>query len=52
MKNYVNGEVQRLMTIDYVDYHRHLEECLAQLGREIPGPHGIETTRHLSASRR
>jgi len=26
------------MTIDYVDYHRHLEERLAQLGREIPGP--------------
>lgn len=38
MKNYVNGEVQRLTTIDYVDNHRHLEECLAQLGREIPGP--------------
>jgi AhpD family alkylhydroperoxidase len=26
------------MTIDYVDYHTHLEERLAQLGREIPGP--------------
>ncbi len=26
------------MTIDYVDYHRHLEERLAQLGRELPGP--------------
>lgn len=26
------------MTIDYVDYHRHLEERLTQLGRELPGP--------------
>jgi AhpD family alkylhydroperoxidase len=26
------------MTINYVDYHRHLEERLAQLGRELPGP--------------
>jgi AhpD family alkylhydroperoxidase len=26
------------MTIDYVDYHRYLEERLAQLGRELPGP--------------
>lgn len=31
-------EVQTRMTIDYVDYHTHLEERLAQLGREIPGP--------------
>jgi AhpD family alkylhydroperoxidase len=26
------------MTTDYVAYHHHLEERLAQLGREIPGP--------------
>lgn len=23
---------------DYIEYHRHLEERLAQLGQEIPGP--------------
>ena len=23
---------------DYVAYHQHLEQRLAQLGREIPGP--------------
>ena len=26
------------MTTDYVDYHRHLEKDLTQLGRELPGP--------------
>ena len=26
------------MTTNYVDYHRHLEEDLTQLGRELPGP--------------
>jgi len=26
------------MTTDYVEYHKHLEERLAQLGQEIPGP--------------
>jgi AhpD family alkylhydroperoxidase len=26
------------MTTDYVAYHQHLEQRLAQLGREIPGP--------------
>ncbi len=26
------------MTTDYVDYHKHLEEHLAQLGHELPGP--------------
>src|SRR5512136_1085499 len=26
------------MTTDYVDYHKHLEERLAQLGHELPGP--------------
>ena len=26
------------MTTNYVEYHQHLEERLAQLGREIPGP--------------
>lgn len=26
------------MTTDYVSYHKHLEERLAQLGRELPGP--------------
>ncbi len=26
------------MTTDYVELHRHLEERLAQLGQEIPGP--------------
>jgi alkylhydroperoxidase/carboxymuconolactone decarboxylase family protein YurZ len=26
------------MTTNYVDYHRYLEERLAQLGRELPGP--------------
>jgi AhpD family alkylhydroperoxidase len=26
------------MTTDYVEYHKHLEERLAQLGRELPGP--------------
>ena len=37
-KDTLNGEVQQRMTTDYVDYHRHLEERLAQLGRELPGP--------------
>jgi hypothetical protein len=23
---------------DYINYHKHLEERLAQLGRELPGP--------------
>ena len=26
------------MTTNYVDYHKHLEERLAQLGRDLPGP--------------
>jgi AhpD family alkylhydroperoxidase len=26
------------MTSDYVEYHKHLEERLGQLGQEIPGP--------------
>lgn len=26
------------MSADYIAYHRHLEERLAQLGRELPGP--------------
>ncbi len=26
------------MTTDYVTYHQHLEQRLAQLGRELPGP--------------
>jgi AhpD family alkylhydroperoxidase len=26
------------MTTDYVEVHRHLEERLTQLGRELPGP--------------
>ena len=26
------------MTTNYVEYHQYLEERLAQLGREIPGP--------------
>lgn len=26
------------MNTDYVAYHRHLEERLTQLGRELPGP--------------
>jgi AhpD family alkylhydroperoxidase len=26
------------VTTDYVDYHRHLEKDLTQLGRELPGP--------------
>ena len=26
------------MTTDYVTYHKHLEERLAQLGQELPGP--------------
>ena len=26
------------MTTHYVDYHKHLEERLTQLGRELPGP--------------
>ena len=26
------------MTTDYVEYHKHLEERLAQLGQELPGP--------------
>jgi len=26
------------MTTDYIAYHKHLEERLAQLGQEIPGP--------------
>lgn len=26
------------MTTNYADYHRHLEERLAQLGNELPGP--------------
>jgi hypothetical protein len=28
------------MSTDYLDYHQHLEERLAQLGRELPGPMG------------
>ena len=28
----------QFMTIDYIEYHKHLEERLAQLGQEIPGP--------------
>ncbi len=26
------------MTTDYVEYHKHLEQRLTQLGRELPGP--------------
>jgi AhpD family alkylhydroperoxidase len=26
------------MTTNYADYHKHLEERLTQLGRELPGP--------------
>ena len=26
------------MATNYVDYHKHLEERLAQLGHELPGP--------------
>jgi AhpD family alkylhydroperoxidase len=26
------------MTTDFVEYHKHLEERLAQLGQELPGP--------------
>ncbi|MGC8781452.1 MAG: carboxymuconolactone decarboxylase family protein [Anaerolineae bacterium] len=26
------------MSADYIAYHQHLEERLAQLGRELPGP--------------
>ena len=26
------------MTTDYIEYHKHLEERLAQLGQELPGP--------------
>ncbi len=26
------------MTTNYVEYHKHLEEQLAQLARELPGP--------------
>ncbi len=26
------------MTTNYVEYHKHLEERVAQLGRELPGP--------------
>lgn len=26
------------MIANYVDYHKHLEERLAQLGRDLPGP--------------
>jgi AhpD family alkylhydroperoxidase len=26
------------MITNYVDYHKHLEERLAQLGRDLPGP--------------
>jgi len=26
------------VTTNYVDYHKHLEERLMQLGRELPGP--------------
>ena len=26
------------MKTNYIDYHEHLEERLAQLGRELPGP--------------
>ncbi len=26
------------MATNYADYHKHLEERLAQLGRELPGP--------------
>ena len=26
------------MNTDYPDYHQHLEDRLAQLGRELPGP--------------
>lgn len=26
------------MTTDYIEYHKHLDERLVQLGRELPGP--------------
>lgn len=31
-------EWRRQMATNYVDYHKHLEERLAQLGQELPGP--------------
>jgi AhpD family alkylhydroperoxidase len=30
--------METIMTTDYLEEHRHLEERLAQLGQEIPGP--------------
>lgn len=26
------------MTTNYIDYHQYLEECLARLGQDLPGP--------------
>jgi AhpD family alkylhydroperoxidase len=26
------------MTVDYIEIRNHLDECLARLGKEIPGP--------------
>ena len=34
----MSGKENQSMTTDYVEYHKHLEERLAQLGQEIPGP--------------
>jgi AhpD family alkylhydroperoxidase len=30
--------METIMTIDYLEEHKHLEERLVQLGQEIPGP--------------
>lgn len=38
-----------MMTTDYIDYHKHLEERLTQLGRELPGPMGGFARLHRKA---
>lgn len=38
------------MTTNYIDYHRHLEDRLAQLGRELPGPMGGFARLHRKAT--
>ena len=37
------------MTTDYINYHQHLQERLAQLGRELPGPMGGFARLHRKA---